>query len=110
MLRRVQVVYALLFVGEDAAEQLLSSPTYLALEDNMKRGLVFVCEAGCSWLIDDGTRLMPKDLAEWSHCDQVFRELLTRRGIEYHVIPRDLVDIHARLQLVLGRLAESSMG
>jgi hypothetical protein len=99
----------LLFVGEDAAKQLLSSPIYLALEDNMKRGLVFVCEAGCSWLIDDGTRLMPKDLMEWSNCDQAFRDLLMERGIDYHVIPRDLIDIRARVELVVNKLAERSM-
>jgi hypothetical protein len=99
----------LLFVGEDAAKQLLSSPTYLVLEDNMKRGLVFVCEAGCSWLIDDGTRLMPKDLMEWSNCDQAFRDLLMERGIDYHVIPRDIIDIRARVELVVNKLAERSV-
>lgn len=42
----------------------------------MRNGLVVLCEAGGPWLLDDGTRLVPKDLEDWSQLDSAFRAML----------------------------------
>ena len=94
------IVYARLFVGEAAAQDLLTSPEWLTLEQNLKSGHVFLCEAGCTWLIDDGTRLMPKDAEQWEQFDQAFRKLLAQREVDYRVIPRDVRPIDERVAIV----------
>ena len=55
------VVYASLFVGPQAAAEMLVSQSWKELEVRMKDGVVILCEAGCHWLEDDGTRIMPND-------------------------------------------------
>lgn len=50
------IVYALLFVGEDAAAELLATDTWKELEKRMKESIVVLCESGCVWLEDDGVR------------------------------------------------------
>lgn len=95
------IVYTHIFVGKKEANDILMSKAWLELEDNMKAGVVILCEAGCSWLVDDGTRLMPNNLDDWMLVDSTFRKLLAVRGIDYIVCPKDLVRPIDRLQLVL---------
>lgn len=95
------IVYARMFVGEEAARDLLDLTIWTTLEQNMKAGVVFICEAGASWLFDDGTRLMPKDEEDWNRSDQEFRRLLNARHIDYTVVPRHVVDIADRVGLVV---------
>lgn len=95
------IVYAGLSVSGEAASDLLASKEWLKLESHMKDGLVFVCEAGCTWLVDDGVRWMPEDLAQWHRFDQAFRDLLAERGIDYQVVPKDAVRIGERVEMVL---------
>ncbi|KAL9117134.1 MAG: hypothetical protein Q9187_006332, partial [Circinaria calcarea] len=59
------IVYARRYVGQNAAERLLASSTYLTLEQNIKQSLMVVCEAGADWLFDDGVRLMPTSKEDW---------------------------------------------
>ncbi|KAF2731272.1 hypothetical protein EJ04DRAFT_498986 [Polyplosphaeria fusca] len=94
------IVYAQLYAGKEAAEGLLASPAWTELEERMKAGIVFLCEAGCSWLVDDGTRLMPLDEREWMRVDATFRELLDARGINYTVVPKITEDLQERVELV----------
>ncbi|KAK3711994.1 hypothetical protein LTR37_009306 [Vermiconidia calcicola] len=91
------IVYTRLLVGEDAATELLDSEVWSRLQRNMKDGLVFLCEDGCTWLVDDGTRLMPKDLEDWSKSDHAFRKLLEEKEIGYTLISKDVADIADRL-------------
>ena len=98
------IVYASLFVGEAAEKELLASAAWNELERRMKEGLVFLCEAGTSWLTDDGTRLMPKSEEEWMEVDRAYRRLLEAEGIEYRVISRYLHDINERASLVTAAL------
>jgi nicotinamide riboside kinase len=95
------VVYALLFHSEAAAEKIFMSPAWTVLERNMKQGVVFLCEAGCEWLVDDGTRLMPQDDKGWEKVDMTFRKLLEERGIPYDIVPRTTKDLNERVKLVL---------
>jgi len=76
----------------------------------MKQGLVVLCEAGCTWLVDDGTRLMPEDEEDWMRVDRGFRRLLEKRGIHYFVIPKEVTDLDERVQLVDGRIREFGRG
>ncbi|KAF1948167.1 hypothetical protein CC80DRAFT_530120 [Byssothecium circinans] len=99
------IVYAQLFVGEEAAGEMLASETWKELERRMKAGVVMLCEAGCSWLTDDGTRLMPDDIEQWMRLDSAFREQLAVRDIRYTVVPKDVVNLEARVQLVQEHLS-----
>jgi nicotinamide riboside kinase len=94
------IVYTKCFVGSEAVEKLLASKTWLELETQMKEGVVVLCEAGCTWLVDDGVRLMPNDMEEWTRVDAAFRDLLQKRGIEYTIISKDMVDIRTRVEFV----------
>jgi len=94
------IIYAQLFVGEEAAGEMLASENWKELERRMKAGIVILCEAGCSWLADDGTRLMPDGMEQWMRIDNAFREQLTACGIRYTVVPKDMVSLEARVQLV----------
>jgi nicotinamide riboside kinase len=94
------IAYTRVFVGKEAADEMLACEQWVELERGMKKGIVVLCEAGCSWLVDDGTRLMPTGLEEWMRVDKAFRELLQERDIGYFVIPKDLVNLEERILLV----------
>ena len=94
------IAYAQTFVGVEAADEMLASAAWMQLERRMKDGIVILCEAGCSWLVDDGTRLMPTGLEDWMRVDGAFRELLGARGIGYTGIPKDMVSLAERVELV----------
>jgi len=92
--------YTELLVDKEASSQLLRSHEWRVLEENMRTGLVFLCEAGCTWLEDDGLRLMPKDEEDWHRFDRVFCNLLDARDIAYHVVLRDMT-VEDRVSFVL---------
>jgi hypothetical protein len=85
--------------GSIAGFILLDSPS-----GKYEAGHCHFCEAGCSWLVDDGTRLMPEGDEDWMRVGRAFRHLLDRSGIEYHVIPKDMTDLAERVQLVKKRI------
>jgi nicotinamide riboside kinase len=95
------IVYARYYVGVEQAKELLASPQWVFLEQQMKAGLVVLCEAGVQWLTDDGIRLMPKNRTDWTAFDQAFRALLEERGIRYIVIPSHMTDISNRATAVV---------
>ncbi|CAO2656610.1 Nn.00g054130.m01.CDS01 [Neocucurbitaria sp. VM-36] len=101
------IVYAHLLVGPEAAARMLGTEIWLDLERRMKEGIVFLCEAGCQWLIDDGTRLMPTDSTDWMRVDDTFRKLLETRGISYSVVSKDMVDLRQRVEFVRRIVDES---
>jgi nicotinamide riboside kinase len=98
------IVYARLYAGEQGASSLLASPEWAELEQKMKAGIVFLCEAGCRWLVDDGTRLMPQNNEEWMRVDAGFREILDTKGISYTLVPKTMESLQERLQLVQSKL------
>lgn len=101
------IVYAFLYASEPSATELFKSSMWGLLERNMKEGLVVVCETGCSWLVDDGTRLMPKDAEDWDRVDAMFRELLEARSIDYLVLPRSVQDLSERVDIILAAHSNS---
>ena len=102
------IVYATMFVGDPAAQELLASDEWKTLEQGMKQGIVFLCEAGTRWLFDDGTRLMPDNEEKWMEVDRTFRQLLEARSIEYRVIPNKVHDLGERVRLVTEVMLGSS--
>jgi hypothetical protein len=94
------IVYAQVLVGSSAAENMLASDAWQKLEHKMKSGVVVLCEAGCTWLVDDGVRLMPRELDEWMRVDAAFRELLRARGIPFTVISKDVISMPERVKKV----------
>ena len=95
------IVYASMFVGEVAAQEMLASDEWCKLEECMKRGIVFLCEAGTRWLLDDGIRLMPENEEKWMEVDQTFRRLLEAREIDYQVVSNQVSDINERVKAVI---------
>lgn len=96
------IVYASVFVGPDSAQTLLASEEWLTLESNMKAGLVVLCDAGDSWLTDDGVRLMPKSNEDWDYLTSAFRHLLETRNINYTMLPRTMSRIEDRISTIMG--------
>lgn len=94
------IVYAQLFAGKSAADDMLASKAWRTLEHYMKNGIVILCEAGCTWLTDDGIRLMPEGLDDWMRVDSTFRKLLDARGITYRIISKDMINLQERLETV----------
>jgi nicotinamide riboside kinase len=83
------IVYAKVYVGEDAFEDMLHMPTSMKLLQNMRDSLVCICEMNALWLNDDGVRLMPKNSEDWESFHQTFLEVLREQGIKYTVLNKD---------------------
>ncbi|OAL44131.1 hypothetical protein IQ07DRAFT_685158 [Pyrenochaeta sp. DS3sAY3a] len=94
------IAYTYLFVSAEAAQDMLDTEAWSKLETNMKKGIVVLCEAGCKWLTDDGTRLMPADSDGWKEVELAFRHILEIRGIVYSVVLKDLHDLDDRVRFV----------
>ncbi|KAI1821309.1 AAA domain-containing protein [Xylaria intraflava] len=95
------IIYAQKYVGREAADVLRAAPHWVAMRDRMAKSLVIVCEAGASWLTDDGVRLMPLDNAEWLQVHAEFCTVLAHAGLEYHVLPSKIGNRDDRMQFVL---------
>ncbi|PVH96981.1 hypothetical protein DM02DRAFT_534144 [Periconia macrospinosa] len=98
------IVYAHLFVSEEAATEMLNTEGWRELRKYMKAGVVLLCEAGCRWLVDDGMRMMPEGREQWMKIDGAFRELLDREGISYSVVSKDMESIAERVEFVQEQL------
>ncbi|KAH7123979.1 AAA domain-containing protein [Dendryphion nanum] len=95
------IVYARLYVSENAADEMFASVAWRELEMKMRCGVVILCEAGGSWLVDDGLRLMPEGLEDWLRVDGMFRMLLGDRRIAYTVVPKEVGCVGERVGLVM---------
>jgi len=96
------IAFALAYVGnEDKARSLVDSENWMELHDRMASSLIVVCEAGMSWLTDDGVRLMPRDRDEWVGFHWLFCRFLDKQGLPYMILPSVLVDIKERVGVVV---------
>ncbi|KAK1834908.1 P-loop containing nucleoside triphosphate hydrolase [Podospora conica] len=98
------IAYASQHVGEGAAEVLMGSSDWLELRERMQGSLIVVCEAGASWLTDDGVRLMPASMEEWKAFHELFCRMLGRMGLEFVVLPSTVVDLGDRVDFVLRKM------
>ncbi|KAL4784134.1 AAA domain-containing protein [Aspergillus varians] len=102
------IVYAVKYGPADAQETLENSAQWRWLQDRMRRALVIVCPPYQGWLIDDGTRLMASNWAEWHDMHLAFIQLLQSNGIAFQVIPSELLDLEGRAGFVLRLWGEVS--
>lgn len=94
------LAYASTFVDREAVDTLLATSDWQRLETSMKSGLVVLCEAGCEWLVDDGTRLMPKSNEEWDRIHVAFQSLLAEREIRFVMLSRNIRSVEDRVAFV----------
>lgn len=104
------VVYAKLFVGEDAADEMVRTETWWRLGGNMYRGLVFVCEPNPGCLSDDGVRMMAKGWKESMRLHEAFCQSLGEWGIRFKVLGGTLDAVERRAQVVKSMLYLQRMG
>jgi nicotinamide riboside kinase len=95
------MVYTELFVSEAEATKLLASEEWLECRQRMREGIVFLCESGGPWLVDDGVRSMPKSLEDWVAFDDAFERMARMEGIEVRVIPKEMLDLEERVRFVV---------
>lgn len=95
------VVYARIFVGEEAARDMMGTEIWKDIERNMRSARILVCEPVPAWLHDDGVRLMPTDIDELDSLHQSFCQLLQELGMEFTVVPKEMTDIDERVKLAL---------
>ncbi|PNP82149.1 hypothetical protein FNYG_04338 [Fusarium nygamai] len=100
------LVYAKRYAAPGAVEQLQQLTAWKEVKARMERSLIVVCEAGTPWLMDDGVRLMPGTDKEWMQVFNDFCEMLDEVGFEYSVVPRTVLDISERAELVWAKLTE----
>lgn len=94
------IVYAKVYVGGEAFSEMLQMGTSIKLFESMRNGLVCVCETNPDWLKDDGVRLMPKDVGEFTAFHETFIRVLQELGIKYTLIGKD-TDVSQRVDTVL---------
>ncbi|KAK4216878.1 AAA domain-containing protein [Rhypophila decipiens] len=100
------LVYAMAYMSAESAiggggESLLGTAAWTELRGRLAQSLIVVCEAGMEWLIDDGVRLMPKNMDEWITFHRLFCQFLDKQSLRYVVLPRHMVDIQKRVDFVL---------
>ncbi|KAI1015763.1 hypothetical protein LB505_011984 [Fusarium chuoi] len=100
------LVYAKRYAAPGAVAQLQQLPVWKEVKTRMERSLMVVCEAGTPWLMDDGVRLMPGSDDEWMQTFYNFCEMLDELGLEYCVVPRTVLDISERAELVWAKWTE----
>ncbi|KAF5704625.1 P-loop containing protein [Fusarium mundagurra] len=100
------LVYAKRYAAPNAVDLLKELPAWKQVKERMERSLIVVCEAGTPWLMDDGVRLMPGSETEWMQVFHDFCELLDEVGLEYCAVPRTVLDISERAELVWAKWTE----
>ncbi|KAJ4120247.1 hypothetical protein NW769_000093 [Fusarium oxysporum] len=94
------LVYAKRYAAPGAVQELQQLSVRKEVETRMERSLVVVCEVGTPWLMDDGVRLMPGSDKEWIQLFHDFCEMLDEVGLEYCVVPRTVLGISERAELI----------
>ncbi|KAE8151412.1 AAA domain-containing protein [Aspergillus avenaceus] len=95
------IIYARVFQGEQAAEELTRLSEWHVLRERMRHALVIVFEPGNErWLEVDGVRVICKDLEEWRAIGTAFCQALEDHGIQFAIMPRDLEDLNQRVLFV----------
>jgi nicotinamide riboside kinase len=95
------MVYARKYVSEEAESDLIKSAEWKELSERMRKSVVIVCEAGTEWLTDDGVRLMPESREEWIEFHELFCSRLDALGLEYEILPSNMMSLRERVAFVL---------
>ncbi|RBQ77741.1 hypothetical protein FVER14953_05747 [Fusarium verticillioides] len=100
------LVYAKRYASPGAEQELQQLEAWKQVKARMETSLIVVCEAGTPWLMDDGVRLMPGSETEWMQVFDDFCQMLDEVGLEYSVVPRTVLDISERAELVWAKWTE----
>ena len=98
------MIYAEMYVGREATEQMLAGEDWKACQQSLSKALIVVCEPGAPWLYDDGTRLMPLDETEWTTTHETFCRFLDKLELSYLVARKELMNMRDRVQLILSNI------
>lgn len=103
------IVYAEVFLGRPAAEELTKLKEWRVLREKTKKACVIICEPqNASWLSSDHVRVACNDVEEWRSIAGAFRTALQSHGIPYVTIPAGMKDLGQRVQFVEGLLRPSA--
>ena len=102
------LIYAERYGKKESVKELLSKPACSSILARMKEGLIIVCEAGVPWLSDDGTRLMPKSMVEWTEIHEMFCRRLETLKLNFHVLPKQITALTDRRDFVLSKWEQHS--
>ncbi|KAG9505067.1 hypothetical protein J7337_002033 [Fusarium musae] len=100
------LVYAKRYASPGVEQELQQLEAWKQVKARMETSLIVVCEAGTPWLMDDGVRLMPGSETEWMQVFDDFCQMLDEVGLEYSVVPRTVLDISERAELVWAKWIE----
>lgn len=95
------LVYARMYCGEAAAQEMVESNTWRELKLNLDNATIIVCEPVEQWLTDDNVRLMPLDLEEWNLMHETFCTIMERQKLEYTVLSKSVFSLEERVKFVL---------
>ncbi|KAI1386232.1 AAA domain-containing protein [Hypoxylon trugodes] len=101
------IVYAKRYVGQEAFTNLMQTPEWKELKERMSKSLIIVCEPCPAWLKDDGVRLMPKDIEDWTYFHDIFCESLDEMGLQYENLPARMNDTEDRTRFVITKWEEA---
>ena len=93
------LVYAQQYGGSD--ESLTSMEQMEDAVARLRDGIIVLCEPVEKWLVKDGVRLMPGDIAEWLDLHQRFQQNLAALKIDHLLLPQTRLDIDERAACVI---------
>lgn len=99
------IVYAKVFVGEDAVLKMIQTEAWTQLREKMRKGLVFVCTPNPAWLYDDGVRTMPKDWDEWVSLHRTFCDSLKAQDVHFEILSAEM-SVDERTNVILQRVLQ----
>lgn len=85
-----------MYAGTEAARELEASAQWAELKDRMAKSLVILCAPVEAWLFDDGVRLIPDDLEEWTRVHHAFCGALRDNGLQYDILGHEIQDLAQR--------------
>jgi hypothetical protein len=79
---------------------------WLEVRPRTAGSLIVVCEAVTPWLTDDGVYLMPESEGAWMQLFRQFCELLNDIGLQNSILPRTVLKLSERTELIRERWME----
>ncbi|KAH6889765.1 AAA domain-containing protein [Thelonectria olida] len=101
------IVYAHRHLGPKTAANMMKSAAWRELRPRMEKSLIFVCEPGADWLVDDGLRLVPRDREDWDGIHRDFCQVLEQTGLRYEIVPCEMLGIGERMAFVWSKWREA---
>lgn len=94
------LVYTKRFGPVEGVLEIQRQDAWIEMRARMASSLIVVCESGTPWLSDDGVRLMPESVDAWIQLFHDFCDVLHAAGLPYTVVPKTMLDLSERVELV----------